>query len=115
MWEVVLTRVLIPLACAAVSFGVGVLVKWLKSKTDNVKLKSALDKFQKTVEDIAITVEQLFDGANSSDKLYAFKDICVKKGLNVEDAVNYLENHIIPTSKAVNIVEVIDGEEVLTD
>lgn len=112
----ILLKVGVPLLCSLVTFGVTALVTWLKSKAKSEKMKSALDSFQTTVENIAITVEQLFDGADSDDKLYAFKDICEKKGLNVADAVAYLEKHIIPTSKSVNIVEfAVDDDDETTD
>lgn len=112
----ILLRVGVPLACALVTFGVTMLVSWLKSKTKSKKLKSALDSFQTAVEDIAVTVEQLFDGSGSEQKRAAFEEICAKKGLNVADAVAYLEKHIIPTSKSVNIVDfAVDDDDVTTD
>lgn len=112
----ILLRVGVPLACALVTFGVTMLVSWLKSKTKSKKLKSALDAFQTAVEDIAVTVEQLFDGSGSEQKRAAFEEICAKKGLNVADAVKYLETHIIPTSKSINIVEfAVDDDDITTD
>ena len=67
------------------------------------KLKSKLsEKMQIKVEEIAVVVEALYIGCTSAEKLYAFKELCLQKGLNIKKAVKYLEEHIIPISKTIN-------------
>lgn len=68
------------------------------------KIKARLSERARSVaENIASVVEQLYDGFSSSEKLEAFRELAKKKGLNVEWAVEYLETHIIPTSKTLNV------------
>lgn len=79
---------------AAVSAGITALVNFVKSKL-NAKTLSK-------VEEIAETVERLYDGLPAETKLNAFKEICKKVGINVEKATEYLETKIIPISKNLN-------------
>ena len=110
-WQVILLRVAVPLACSAAVAAVTALVMWLKGKIKSEKAAAALDAFQTTVENIAATVEQLFDGTGAASKLWAFQDICARKGLDVEKATHYLETHIIPTSKNINAVPDTPNED----
>lgn len=69
------------------------------------KVKARLTERARTVvESIATVVEQLYDGFSPSEKLNAFRELAKKKGLNVEWAVDYLEKHIIPASKSLNVL-----------
>ena len=106
-WITVLLRIIVPIAAALLSFGVTCLVNFIKSKTKNQKVIAVLDKFAAAVEDIAETVENVFAGETSATKLTAFREICEKKGIDVENAVEYLEKHIIPTSKKINSVPAV--------
>lgn len=110
-WQVIVLRIAVPLACSVAVAAVTALVAWLKGKLKNKKAAAALDVFQTTVEDIAVTVEQLFDGTGAASKLWAFKDICARKGLDVDKATAYLEMHIIPTSKNINAVPDAPNED----
>lgn len=82
------------LAAAALSAGITALVNFIKSKLNAKTLAK--------VEEIAETVERLYNGLSSETKLTAFKEICKKVGINVEKAVEYLETKIIPISKNLN-------------
>lgn len=110
-WQDVLVRIAVPLACSVAVAAVAALVAWLKGKIKNKKAAAALDAFQTTVENIAATVEQLFDGTGAASKLWAFQDICARKGLDVDKATHYLEAHIIPTSKNINAVPDTPNED----
>lgn len=61
----------------------------------NEKLKSA-------AEYIAGIVENIYRNCPSDEKLAAFKALCKEKGVDVDKAVKYLEDYIIPMSKKVN-------------
>ena len=110
-WQEIIVRIAVPLACSVAVAAVTALVAWLKGKIKNKKAAAALDAFQTTVENIAATVEQLFDGTGAANKLWAFKDICARKGLDVDKATAYLETHIIPTSKNINAVPDTPNED----
>lgn len=110
-WEIWLIRISVPLACALVSWGITELVNFIKSKINNKKLKNALDDFATQVEKIAETVENVFAGEDSVTKLSAFREICAKKSIDETAAVQYLEEHIIPTSKKINVVPVDSAKE----
>lgn len=110
-WQEILVRIAVPLACTAAVAAVTALVTWLKGKIKSEKAAAALDAFQTTVENIAATVEQLFDGTGAASKLWAFQDICARKGLDVDKATAYLETHIIPTSKNINAVPDTPNED----
>lgn len=110
-WQEIIIRIVVPLACSVTVAAVTALIAWLKSKIKNEKAAAALDAFQTTVENIAATVEQLFDGTGAASKLWAFQDICARKGLDVDKATKYLETHIIPTSKNINAVPDTPNED----
>lgn len=66
-------------------------------------IRSRLNERQRAVfDEIIKTVEQIYRGESSEVKRKAFEDICRAKKLNVTKGVQYLEDHIIPTSKEVN-------------
>lgn len=82
------------------------------------KIRAKLSDKELTVfDEIAKTVETVYLGMSASDKLEAFKELCKAKKVNVNRGVAYLEQHIIPTSKVVNIISNTsnDGENDVTD
>lgn len=92
---------IISVAMGLIVAGITVLLNFIKSKL-NAKTRLKVEK-------IAAVVEQLYSGCASTEKLTAFKEICSTKGLNVANAVEYLEQHIIPLSKEINRYEVTES------
>lgn len=88
----------------AIHLGVTLLVSLLVCIYNYIKSKLT-ERQRKIAENIATVVEQLYDGASSDDKLQAFKELAKRKGINVARAVEYLEQHIIPTSKSLNVIK----------
>lgn len=69
------------------------------------KIRTKLSEKELAVfDEIAKTVETVYRGMSASDKREAFEDLCRAKKVNVARGVAYLEQHIIPNSKAVNVV-----------
>lgn len=61
-----------------------------------------MKKMRVTADEIAIVVEALYEGCTSDEKLRAFKNLCEQRKIEVNEAVRYLENVIIPISKSIN-------------
>lgn len=57
---------------------------------------------QKIALQISETIEQVYAGCTSAEKLEAFKELCAAKKINVKKAVKFLESYLIPASKALN-------------
>ena len=84
-----------------ISFAIGLVIAIVTAIIN--KIKNRLDeKTRAKIADIAAVVENLYDGVASGDKLKAFRDICAAKNINVEKAVKYLEDVLIPASKDLN-------------
>jgi len=83
------------------SVAVSILVVIGKAVWDSIK-KRLTEKMRTRVEEIAVVVEALYDGSGAAEKLEAFTQLCIKKGLNIKKAVAYLETNIIPISKSIN-------------
>ena len=84
-----------------ITFGVSVLIVLVKGIWDIIR-KNVNESTRVKVEEIAVVVEALYDGATSAEKLTAFKALAKQKGLNVKRAVEYLETKIIPITKSIN-------------
>jgi len=84
-----------------ISVAVSIAVVVVKAIWDSIKKKLS-EKTRIRVEEIAVIVEALYDGATSTEKLEAFKQLCNSRGLNVNKSVDYLEKYIIPISKQIN-------------
>lgn len=87
----------------AIKFGVtiiGVIVTLFLSLAKNSKNK----RLRVVAQKIAETVERLYAGCGSDEKLAAFKELCRVKKINVDKAVKYLESVIMPISKSINIL-----------
>lgn len=99
----------IALVVALVSSLIAVIVAKLRAKLSEKELA--------VFDEIAKTVETIYRGMSASDKLEAFKELCKAKKVNVARGVAYLEQHIIPTSKAVNTISDTsnDGANDITD
>lgn len=78
----------------------GAVITLLLSKVEKIKD----DKLRKVATAIAQTVEQIYRGCTSEEKLAAFKELCVTKKINVNKAVEFLESVIIPSSKNINVL-----------
>lgn len=99
----------IALAVALVSSLVAFIVAKIRAKLSEKELV--------VFDEIAKTVETVYRGMSANDKREAFEEICKAKHVNIERGVAYLEQHIIPTSKAVNIITNTsnDGANDVTD
>ena len=84
-----------------ITLGASVLIVIIKGIWDIVK-KNVNENTRVKVEEIAVVVEALYDGATSAEKLTAFKALAKQKGLNIKKAVEYLETKIIPITKSIN-------------
>lgn len=87
----------------AIKFGVtivSVIVTLFLSLAKNSKN----NRLRAVAQKIAETVEQLYAGCGSEEKLAAFKELCRAKKINVDKAVKYLESVIMPISKSINIL-----------
>lgn len=93
---------IISIAAGFIVAGITALLNFIKSKL-NAKTRSKVEK-------IAAVVEDLYNGCESIDKLNAFKEICSAKKINVEKAVKYLEEKIIPLSKKINCYEIVEEQ-----
>lgn len=93
-----------------ITFVISILIIIGKFVWDIIKGKLS-EKMRVRVEEIAVIVEALYDGATSAEKLKAFEALCEKKGLNVKKAVKYLETNIIPISKQINSYIIADKKE----
>lgn len=97
-----------------ITFTISVFMVLAKFVWDIIKGKLN-EKMRVRVEEIAVIVEALYDGATSTEKLKAFEALCEKKGLNVKKAVKYLETNIIPISKQINTYIIADKKENKTE
>lgn len=97
-----------------ITFTISVFMVLAKFVWDIIKGKLN-EKMRVRVEEIAVIVEALYDGATSTEKLKAFEALCEKKGLNVKKAVKYLETNIIPISKQINSYIIADKKENKTE
>ena len=97
-----------------ITFVISVLIIIGKFVWDIIKRKMS-EKMRVRVEEIAVIVEALYDGATSTEKLKAFEALCEKKGLNIKKAVKYLETNIIPISKQINSYIIADKKENKTE
>lgn len=91
-----LIDMLVNLGVALVSSLIAFIVAKIRAKLS--------DKELAVFDEIAKTVETIYRGMSASDKREAFEELCKAKRVNVARGVAYLERHIIPTSKAVNII-----------
>lgn len=96
-------KLAVMLMLAIIGAVLSALVNFIKSKLSAKTLAK--------VEKIAAVIEQLYDGCTSAEKLNAFKEICKAKDININKAVNYLEQHIIPISKGINCYEIIEQQK----
>ena len=71
-----------------ITFVASVFMVLAKFVWDIVKGKLS-EKMRIRVEEIAVVIEALYDGATSTEKLKAFEALCKKKGLNIKKAVKY--------------------------
>lgn len=97
-----------------ITFAISVFMVLAKFIWDIIKGKLS-EKMRIRVEEIAVVIEALYDGATSAEKLTAFKSLCKNKGLNVNKAVKYLETYIIPISKQINSYIIADKQENKTE
>ncbi|NMA75587.1 MAG: hypothetical protein GX963_15865 [Bacteroidales bacterium] len=97
-----------------ITFVISVFMVLAKFVWDIIKGKLN-EKMRVRVEEIAVIVEALYDGATSTEKLKAFEALCEKKGLNVKKAVKYLETNIIPISKQINSYIIADKKKDKTE
>lgn len=105
---------------ALVNLGIALVVALVTSLIAFVvaKIRAKLsDKELAVFDEIAKTVETVYRGMSASDKREAFEELCKAKKVNVARGVTYLEQHVIPTSKAVNTISntSADGANDVTD
>ena len=97
-----------------ITFVISVFMVLAKFVWDIIKGKLS-EKMRIRVEEIAVVIEALYDGATSTEKLKAFEALCKNKGLNIKKAVKYLETNIIPISKQINSYVIADKKENKTE
>lgn len=70
-------------------------ISYIKKNCSNKKIRDAAVK-------ISQVVENLYKDCGQDAKLKAFKDLCKSEKVNVDKAVKFLEDYIIPISKGIN-------------